>query len=606
MIKKLGLLALCVSLLGLCGPPALAGDDGAVADVFRQAFGARVDARNATNGQVLTFNTTTNKWEAAAASGGGGEDLEATMDLGNTVGSNDLEMGAQRVNYGGAGIAAIGTLGQALAAVDGSGNYQALFAGGIHAAEGLNGPELNLDGGGTFVTSLVPQIGNTLDVQDGAGGAGDVTVGDVRIQDGGITSDSTSLSISAFGGAGAAAALTLSAGSATSGTLIAGGNLDINAGDTAGTNPGSDGGNVTVCSGDSTNGDGGDVIVTVGTGGGVDGDVITKSDTGHLIQMRDGTLGGSIAPVSSIGQALQATDGAGGFAAMHQGNTHVYEDLNVYNPTDNTDRLLVTVNASSATIQEFGAAGGMQITSNSSNVLFQCAAAASYGFGLTGGRALRDINNTTWNILTNEFFVASGTDLNWSDDAVASSGASSRDAGISFVNSTTAFLRVTDGGTGHGDLHLAHMVLEGDSGIALVSSQLVTTTNGSQSDGSSSEAAALRYLVEVVESTTAQPAQISQTDTGQLRTNRGATVVVTETLPGSPSVGCTVGFQRVETFAYRIDPEGSEEIHFAGEVSMGAGDYLEITNDFGIVWVRWDGTHWLADLGGDTTVAEQP
>ena len=319
------------------------------------------------------------------------------------------------------------------------------------------------------------------------------------------------------------------------------------------------------------------------------------------------TFGGAeIAAVTTLGQGLQATDGAGNYAAWHQGNTHVYEDLNVYNPTDNTDRLLVTVNASSATIQEFGAAGGMQITSNSANVLFQCAAAASYGFGLTGGRALRDLNNTTWNLLTNEFFVAAGTEINWTDDTVASSGASSRDAGISFVNSTTAFLRITDGSTGHGDLHLAHMILEGDSGIALVSSQLLTTTNGSQSDGSSSEASALRALVEVVESTSEQPAQISQTESGQLRTNRGATGVVTETLPGSPSTGCVVGFQRVATFAYRIDPEGTEEIHFAGEVAMGAGDYLEITNDYGIVWVRWDGTHWLADLGGDTTVAEQP
>lgn len=80
----------------------------------------------------------------------------------------------------------------------------------------------------------------------------------------------------------------------------------------------------------------------------------------------------------------------------------------------------------------------------------------------------------------------------------------------------------------------------------------------------------------------------------ELRTNRGASTTVTDTLPtAGDKTGYEVMFVRIATQAFRVDPGDGQTFTNTDGSTTTSGKYKELGSDGALLHVLWDGSSWL-------------
>jgi hypothetical protein len=172
-------------LMGIVTQPALAGGVGQIVAVVNQLMGAPLSGTRPTNGQVLTYNSTTGRWAPASAAGGG-ETLAQTLALGADANSVPIT-GLQTLSFA-ATAPSQGHIGGPSGAT-----FEIL---GWSGGAGVAGKSLNLGGGYSDDFSGGEPARLLL-------GSGGLTDGGACVIDGGDSLDASGATLRVQGGVGA-------------------------------------------------------------------------------------------------------------------------------------------------------------------------------------------------------------------------------------------------------------------------------------------------------------------------------------------------------------------------------------------------------------------
>jgi len=88
---------------------------------------------------------------------------------------------------------------------------------------------------------------------------------------------------------------------------------------------------------------------------------------------------------------------------------------------------------------------------------------------------------------------------------------------------------------------------------------------------------------------------LTEGETGSIHSNKGASGIITLTLPASPATNVSYLIIREAAFALRVAPNTGQNFQYSGSLATTVTKYLEIDvdDDLGLMEVLWNGSKWV-------------